>query len=169
MSKTSAVVLFVVISCSAPAKIPEKDAKKIHLPAAKCSFSVHKEGPQGEEIIGTNLNSELYYKVKCEPEPGYCLHVGNCTVSGDGPGQEPYAVIDEDGCTKEPSLFEHVQYEDDFTAGIYNPLPIRFRGSSSAVQFFCVTTFVPSTSGKCERKLCTWNEYSTRHNKGRPS
>uniref|UniRef100_A0A0M3I112 ZP domain-containing protein n=1 Tax=Ascaris lumbricoides TaxID=6252 RepID=A0A0M3I112_ASCLU len=161
----TAVVFLLVISTAIAAKIPEKDAKKIHLPAAKCTFSVHKEGPQGEQIIGTNLNSELYYKIKCEPERGYCLHVGNCTVSGDGPGQQAYPIIDEDGCTKEPSLFEHVQYEDDFTAGIYNPLPIRFRGSSSAVQFFCVTTFVPSIHGKCERKLCTWNEYSSRYNK----
>uniref|UniRef100_A0A914RUF2 ZP domain-containing protein n=1 Tax=Parascaris equorum TaxID=6256 RepID=A0A914RUF2_PAREQ len=60
-------------------------------------------------VDGTNLNSELYYKIKCEPERGYCLHVGNCTVSGDGPGQQAYPIIDQDGCTKEPSLFEHVQ------------------------------------------------------------
>lgn len=53
------------------------------------------------------MNSELYYQIKCKPEEGYCLHVGNCTVSGEG--KEPYRIIDENGCTKEPSLFEHVQ------------------------------------------------------------
>lgn len=61
-------------------------------------------------------------------------------------------------------LVSYVQYEDDFTAGIYNPLPIRFRGSSSAVHFFCSTTLSPAMNGKCQRKLCTWNEYSKKEN-----
>ncbi|VDN45190.1 unnamed protein product [Gongylonema pulchrum] len=58
----------------------------------------------------------------------------------------------------------HFQYEGDFIAGIYNPLPIRFRGSSSAVQFYCATTLVPTAGGKCSRKICTWNEYTTEQN-----
>ncbi|VDM91822.1 unnamed protein product [Litomosoides sigmodontis] len=80
---------------------------------------------------------------------------------------EPYRIINENGCTLEPSLFEHVQYEDDFTAGIYNPLPIRFRGSSSSVQFFCSTTLVPMVGDKCPRKMCTWNEYGVNNNFGK--
>lgn len=51
----TAVVFLLVISTAIAAKIPEKDAKKIHLPAAKCTFSVHKEGPQGEQIIGNTF------------------------------------------------------------------------------------------------------------------
>ncbi|VDK83646.1 unnamed protein product [Onchocerca ochengi] len=143
------------------AKIPEKSIKKVHFPQANCKFSVHNGGPDGEEISGTNLNSELYYKIKCDIEKGYCLHVANCTVKSDKKNMEPYRIIDEHGCTLEPSLFEHVQYEDDFTAGIYNPLPIRFRGSSSSVQFFCSTTLVPTIKEECSHKMCTWNEYTT--------
>lgn len=35
--------------------------------------------------------------------------VSNCTVSNNLPDQKPYKIIDERGCTKEPSLFEHVE------------------------------------------------------------
>lgn len=58
------------------------------------------------------MNQELYYKIKCKSETGYCLMVSNCTVSVDSSEQKtekPYQIIDEKGCTKEPSLFEHVQ------------------------------------------------------------
>uniref|UniRef100_A0A0N5AHX9 ZP domain-containing protein n=1 Tax=Syphacia muris TaxID=451379 RepID=A0A0N5AHX9_9BILA len=175
MYKALCVMLFVVSASGI--NIPEKFASKtISSPAAQCTFTVHKGGPNGPTISGarpqlmhvvsgTNLYSELYYKITCEKENGYCLHVSNCTVSGDGTNQKPYQVIDENGCTTEPSLFEHVQYESDFTAGIYNPLPVRFRGTSGAVNFFCTTTLVAVNSdGKCERKMCTWNEYSRKAN-----
>lgn len=61
------------------------------------------------KYLGTNLNSELYYKIKCNKENGYCLHVANCTVKSDDENMQPYHIIDENGCTLEPSLFEHVQ------------------------------------------------------------
>jgi len=99
-----------------------------HVPEAKCHFSIHEKGPSGKEVSGTTLNQELYYRIKCEPYDGYCLVVSNCSVSAGRGAQEqqkPYAIIDENGCTKEPSLFEHVSYEQAFTAGIYNPFPIR--------------------------------------------
>uniref|UniRef100_A0A1I7Z5G2 ZP domain-containing protein n=1 Tax=Steinernema glaseri TaxID=37863 RepID=A0A1I7Z5G2_9BILA len=154
-------ILFFGLSLAV--KVPDGGTvtKVVHEPEAECQFSVHKDGPNGEELSGTTLNTQLYYKIKCKPAKGFCLNVSNCTVSGEGPGQKPYAVIDENGCTTEPSLFEHVLYEDDYTAGIYNPLPIRFRGSSSGVQFFCSTTLTPRMGGTCSRKLCTWNEYTT--------
>uniref|UniRef100_A0A915CX39 ZP domain-containing protein n=1 Tax=Ditylenchus dipsaci TaxID=166011 RepID=A0A915CX39_9BILA len=146
---------------------PESSINRLHEPEADCSFSVHDKGPEGAEIEGTSLNQELYYKIKCKPENGYCLRVSNCTVSPDSPDQKPYSIIDELGCTKEPSLFEHVQYEDDFTAGIYNPYPIRFRGQKSAVKFQCSTTLSPSgPDGVCERHRCiTWSEYTKDANK----
>uniref|UniRef100_A0A1I8F1D9 ZP domain-containing protein n=2 Tax=Wuchereria bancrofti TaxID=6293 RepID=A0A1I8F1D9_WUCBA len=164
MTSSILCVLSYLFAFILAAKIPEKTISKIHLPQTNCRFSVHNGGPNGEEISGTNLNSELYYKIKCNKEKGYCLHVANCTVKSDRESTEPYLIIDENGCTLEPSLFEHVQYEDDFTAGIYNPLPIRFRGSSSSVQFFCSTTLVPTIDGGCSRKMCTWNEYGANHN-----
>ncbi|VDN05561.1 unnamed protein product [Thelazia callipaeda] len=159
-------VLFYAVSCIfvkiEAAKILEKSIEKVHLPKAQCQFSVHNEGPNGEVISGTNLHSKLYYKIKCNVQKGYCLHVANCTVNSDEKDAQAYRIIDENGCTTEPSLFEH--YEDDFTAGIYNPLPIRFRSSSSTVQFFCTTTLVPTIGRKCSRKICTWNEYSSNQN-----
>ncbi|KAM3727324.1 Cuticlin-3 [Dirofilaria immitis] len=161
MNSSLLCILLYLLAPILAAKIPEKSIKKVHIPQANCKFSVHNGGPNGKEISGTNLNSELYYKIKCNKEKGYCLHVANCTVKSDRENMEPYRIIDENGCTLEPSLFEHVQYEDDFTAGIYNPLPIRFRGSSSSVQFFCTTTLVPTIGNECSRKMCTWNEYST--------
>uniref|UniRef100_A0AC35FKY0 ZP domain-containing protein n=1 Tax=Panagrolaimus sp. PS1159 TaxID=55785 RepID=A0AC35FKY0_9BILA len=117
------------------------------------------------KLSGISLNTELYYKIKCEKREGYCLKVNNCTVTGQG--QKPYSVIDENGCTKEPSLFHHVQYEDDFTAGIYNPVPIRFRGTQSAVKFQCSTLLSPAIENenkKCEHQRCIANEYSKEAN-----
>lgn len=61
------------------------------------------------KFSGTNLNSELYYKIKCDKQKGYCLHVANCTVKSDTENTKPYRIINENGCTLEPSLFEHVQ------------------------------------------------------------
>ncbi|CAK5017472.1 unnamed protein product [Meloidogyne enterolobii] len=111
------------------------------------------------------LDQELYYKISCEPVKGYCLRVSNCSVTTDAPGQKPYLIIDGRGCTTEPSLFEHVQYEDNFTAGIYNPYPIRFRNQKSAVQFNCDTSLVLlSQDGKCQRERCVWNEYTKEAN-----
>jgi hypothetical protein len=171
--------------------LPESQINRLHEPNAECEFSVHQDGPDGPIVkgnralkhlcffdtvdkvskidgicsiikynnLGTTLHQQLYYKISCKREPNYCLVVRNCTVSS--PTSEPYPIIDDYGCTLEPKLFEHVQYEDDFTAGIYNPLPIRFRGTSSTVQFFCVTSLMPTLNGdKCVRKLCTWNEYT---------
>ncbi|OZC10962.1 hypothetical protein X798_02106 [Onchocerca flexuosa] len=164
MTSSILCMLSYLFALTLAAKIPEKSIKKVHFPQANCKFSVHNGGPDGEEISGTNLNSELYYKIKCNQEKGYCLHVANCTVKSDKENMESYRIIDENGCTLEPSLFEHVQYEDNFTAGIYNPLPIRFRGSSSSVQFFCSTTLVPIIKEECSHKMCTWNEYTTNQN-----
>uniref|UniRef100_A0AC34RTP2 ZP domain-containing protein n=1 Tax=Panagrolaimus sp. JU765 TaxID=591449 RepID=A0AC34RTP2_9BILA len=132
-------------------------------PEAKCNFSIHEHGPDGKQLSGTSLNTELFYKIKCEKRDGYCLQVSNCTVQGDVKTQKPYPIIDRNGCTFEPSLFEHVQYLDDFTAGIFNPVPIRFRGTKSEVQFECQTTLIP-TKGPCERKRCVSNEYSKEAN-----
>ncbi|KAH7726177.1 Protein F46G11.6 [Aphelenchoides avenae] len=157
-----AVALFTCIASSA---VPETSVNKLHEVEANCNFTVHDKGPNGKEVTGTSLNQELYYKIKCRSEPNYCLWVTNCTVSTEAPEQKPYPIIDENGCTTEPSLFEHVQYEDDFTAGIYNPFPIRFRGQKSAVRFQCQTTLRPSIgSEKCKRPLCVWNEYSKEAN-----
>ncbi|KAE9553312.1 hypothetical protein FO519_003478 [Halicephalobus sp. NKZ332] len=134
---------------------------------ASCQFSIHEKGPDGKELTGTSLDTELYYKIKCKPEPGYCLKVSNCTVTGEGKNQKPYPIIDENGCTKEPSLFEHVQYLDDFTAGIPNPIPIRFRGPQSGVKFECATTLI-SVIGHCEHQRCVANEYSKESNLEKP-
>ncbi|KAL7079790.1 hypothetical protein ACQ4LE_001349 [Meloidogyne hapla] len=134
-------------------------------PEAKCSFRVHVKGPNGAEVKDVTLDQELYYKISCEPVKGYCLRVSNCSVTTDAPGQKPYLIIDGRGCTTEPSLFKHVQYEDNFTAGIYNPYPIRFRNQKSTVQFNCDTSLVLlSQDGKCQRERCVWNEYTKEAN-----
>lgn len=59
--------------------------------------------------LGTNLNQELYYKITCHKDEGYCLLVANCTVSTGSDQKDPYIIIDSQGCTTEPSLFEHVE------------------------------------------------------------
>uniref|UniRef100_A0A7E5A0P6 ZP domain-containing protein n=1 Tax=Panagrellus redivivus TaxID=6233 RepID=A0A7E5A0P6_PANRE len=120
---------------------------------AKCDFTIHDGGASGKELKGTQLNSELYYKIRCETRKGYCLQVSNCTVTSAGQ-PKPYPIIDGAGCTNEPSLFEHVEYLDDFTAGIFNPVPIRFRGAQSGVKFECSTLLTPSDNGKCNRREC---------------
>lgn len=129
---------------------------------------------------GTSLHQELFYKIHCKQEPGYCLFVSNCTVSAGS--EPPYEIIDRQGCTTEPSLFEHVrvsvhdhdqhlvplllrdspfQYLDDFTGGIFNPLPVRFRNQQSAVRFQCATKLqLREQGGHCERPACTHNDYS---------
>ncbi|KAJ1357312.1 hypothetical protein KIN20_015438 [Parelaphostrongylus tenuis] len=93
-------------------------------PSAKCEFSVHKDGPDGERVTGT--------------------------ISTDEPGFKPYPMIDENGCSLEPSLYD--DYLSKFTAGIRNPYPVRFRSSSGAVILYCVTTLEPTTlTGACSR------------------
>jgi len=138
----------------------EAVGQEVHLPEANCQFTIRKDGPKGEVISGASLHTSLYYRIACDPgadRENYCLSVTNCTVSG--PGEEPYPIIDEQGCTLEPWLFEHVEYEDDFTAGIHNPTPVRFRGPSGKVRFHCITTLAIKVDGKCQRHTCTWNEY----------
>uniref|UniRef100_A0A914GWU6 ZP domain-containing protein n=1 Tax=Globodera rostochiensis TaxID=31243 RepID=A0A914GWU6_GLORO len=132
-------------------------------PEARCAFSVHETGPEGPEIRDVTLDQELFYKIRCEAERGYCLRVSNCTVRAeDGSGQRgggsaSYPIIDGRGCTTEPSLFEHVQYEDYFTAGIFNPYPIRFRSKSTGVRFQCITSLMMlEKDGQCPRESCTW-------------
>lgn len=57
------------------------------------------------------------------------------------------------------------QYLDDFTAGIYNPYPIRFRNPGTGVHFQCSTTLKPrDLEGHCERPACTKNLYSAEGN-----
>ncbi|KAI1730927.1 zona pellucida-like domain-containing protein [Ditylenchus destructor] len=159
------LVLLIDVTVTKDANLPESAINRLHEPEAECTFSVHDKGPNGPEVTGTSLNQELYYKIKCKPETGYCLKVSNCSVTTDAPEQKPYPIIDESGCTTESSLFEHVQYEDNFTAGIYNPFPIRFRGQKSAVRFQCSTTLSPTgPNGACDRPTCTWNEYSREAN-----
>ncbi|KJH41127.1 hypothetical protein DICVIV_12904 [Dictyocaulus viviparus] len=122
---------------------------------AKCEFSVHKDGPDGVLVTGAALDMELYYSIKCEPYDDHCLFVSNCTISSDEAGLKPYPVIDEYGCSLEPSLYEHVTYVSNFIAGIRNPYPVRFRSSSGAVVLYCVTTLLPTTAeGTCNRHEC---------------
>lgn len=92
------------------AKTDEVDGgvSALNKPEAKCQFSIHEKSSDGPELTGTSLNSELYYKIKCDSVDGYCLKVSNCTVSGSKK-QKPILIIDQNGCTNEPSLFEHVQ------------------------------------------------------------
>lgn len=59
--------------------------------------------------LGTNLNQELYYKISCQKDEGYCLFVANCTVSTSADQSDSYTIIDDKGCTNEPTLFEHVE------------------------------------------------------------
>ncbi|CAD5234799.1 unnamed protein product [Bursaphelenchus xylophilus] len=151
-------LFIIVVAKKGPADTPI-DITKEHSPEAQCHFSVHEKTHDGPEVTGTNLHQELYYKIQCKSEKGYCLFVSNCTVSTGN--EKPYEIIDGNGCTTEPSLFEHVKYLDDSTAGIYNPFPIRFRNQNSAVRFQCSTKLrLRETEGYCERPACTANEYS---------
>ena len=90
-------------------------------PSTDCRFSVHKGGPEGEEltgdslhfirikILGVDLDSEIYYSIRCAPQKGFCLKVSNCTVSADDGSVEPFTVIDERGCSSDTSIFGHVE------------------------------------------------------------
>ncbi|KAK6759582.1 hypothetical protein RB195_021264 [Necator americanus] len=146
--------LIGLISSSRPLP-PSIDVTQSTRPSAKCEFSVHKDGPGGEPVTGTALDVELYYGIRCQMHDGYCLSVSNCTISSDEAGFKPYPIIDENGCSLEPSLYDNVVYESSFTAGIRNPYPVRFRSSSGAVLLYCVTTLVPTTTdGSCPRPEC---------------
>ncbi|KAK5974799.1 ZP domain-containing protein [Trichostrongylus colubriformis] len=143
-----------VTSLSRPSP-PAIKAERSTRPAAKCEFSVHKDGPNGDIVTGTALDVILFYKIRCEAEDGYCLSVANCTISSEEPGFKPYAIIDENGCSLESSLYDDVTYESSFVAFIRNPYPVRFRSSSGAVILYCVTTLVPTIlEGVCERHEC---------------
>ncbi|KAE9418322.1 hypothetical protein Angca_001213, partial [Angiostrongylus cantonensis] len=139
------------------AMIDAKHSKKL---SAKCEFSVHRDGPEGERVTGTALDVVLYYSIRCEPQDGYCLSVTNCNT--DEPGFKPYPMIDQNGCSLEPSLYDDVTYASKFTAGIRNPYPVRFRSSSGAVILYCVTTLEPTTlTGACSRHKCNNNILSS--------
>ncbi|KHJ99628.1 hypothetical protein OESDEN_00399 [Oesophagostomum dentatum] len=141
-------------SCERPSP-PAIETSKSTRPSTKCEFSVHKDGPDGEPITGTALDVVLYYSIHCTPQDGYCLSVANCTISSDEPGFKPYPIIDESGCSLEPSLYDNVKYETSYSAGFRNPYPVRFRSSSGAVLLYCVTTLVPlETDGTCPRPEC---------------
>ncbi|VDL77489.1 unnamed protein product [Nippostrongylus brasiliensis] len=147
--------LFAISSTSRPSP-PAEDSKHSTKPSAKCEFSVHKDGPDGEAVTGTALDVVLYYSIRCEEREGYCLMVANCTISSDEAGFKPYPIINENGCSLESSLYDDVTYESKFVAGIRNPYPVRFRSSSSSVLLYCVTTLTPTTmDGTCERHQCS--------------
>ncbi|VDM74636.1 unnamed protein product [Strongylus vulgaris] len=73
---------------------------------------------------GTALDVVLYYSIRCNPQAGYCLSVANCkkicffykgvviqflgTISSDEAGFQPYSIIDQSGCSLEPSLYDNV-------------------------------------------------------------
>ncbi|VDM52555.1 unnamed protein product [Angiostrongylus costaricensis] len=135
--------------------IDTKYSKKL---SAKCEFSVHKDGPEGERVTGTVLDVVLYYSIRCEPQD----ETLSGTISTDEPGFKPYPMIDENGCSLEPSLYDDVTYASKFTAGIRNPYPVRFRSSSGAVILYCVTTLEPTTlTGACSRHKCNNNIFSS--------
>uniref|UniRef100_A0A7I4Z652 ZP domain-containing protein n=1 Tax=Haemonchus contortus TaxID=6289 RepID=A0A7I4Z652_HAECO len=135
--------------------IPEANIKHSTRPSAKCEFSVHRDGPNGELVTGVTLDIELFYSIRCEAHDNYCLSVANCTISSGEPNLKPYAIIDENGCSLESSLYDDVKYETNFMAFIRNPYPVRFRSSSGAVVLYCVTTLMPTTiDGVCERHGC---------------
>ncbi|CAJ0921518.1 unnamed protein product, partial [Mesorhabditis belari] len=136
-------------------RIPEGFSAKIaRFPEARCDFFVREDGPDGRILAGTNLDTSLYYDIKCKPAKGFCLQVTNCTVSGDEDRSRQYAIIDHNGCSLESSLFGDVEYLSDFRAGVPNPFPIRFRGNSSTVIFYCITTLIPREHSNCEHVKC---------------
>ncbi|CAI4221552.1 unnamed protein product [Auanema sp. JU1783] len=150
------ILLFLILNLiiAIKSRLPDHT----YIPTSDCQFEVHKDGPDGVLVEGAEIDMQLYYKIQCKPVDGYCLKVSNCTVSPDSSSHEAsYPIIDSEGCSLEKSLYEDVQYTDDFTAGIVNPFPIRFRSSSSAVIFYCATSLQPRDSkfGKCSHPKCS--------------
>lgn len=92
----------------------------IYLPHTLSRFSVKRLYPPN---IAVFREAVFYLQVSAASAPG------------------GFSIIDQDGCTTETGLFEHVEYESELVAGIRNPYPIRFRGAASTVRFNCATRF----------------------------
>ncbi|PIO71176.1 hypothetical protein TELCIR_06935 [Teladorsagia circumcincta] len=92
------------ICCSRPSP-PAVDIMHSTQPSAKCKFSVHKDGPDGEAVTGT--------------------------ISSEEPGFKPYAIIDENGCSLESSLYDDVtpipstdDLRESSILGSHSPTPL---------------------------------------------
>ncbi|KAL3077943.1 hypothetical protein niasHS_013472 [Heterodera schachtii] len=77
-----------------------------------CSYSVHRDSPNGPRVKYTHVGEQLYHVWSC-PSNMYAMLLYNCSAV-DGKGQE-YPIIDPNGCSRDEFLMPQITYTEDRT------------------------------------------------------
>jgi len=166
----AAFIYLLNVAAGAP-KILTLDALKIVDVSQECQYTLHngeRDAPLIKGIVG--VGQEIYHKITCTPptrlaDTKYCLLLFNCTISNKL-GTQKYLLIDENGCSLETFIIEHVEYPEDLEAGI-RAQAVRFIDDpdpSAKSYLQCQARFLPkgsSGSGDCDsrRPVCRSTEY----------
>lgn len=139
-------------------------------PGRDCVYTIHLKNSSGPLAQSVQLGTELYHKIICRSSKSeaksssYCLIVYNCSISSSSRlSSGSYQLIDEDGCTQEPSLIGNVQYPSDTEAGILAQA-IRVNGDAGMhMSLSCQSRFIPKESQTCfqKRPRCSSDGHTT--------
>lgn len=140
----------------------------------ECNYTVHHAENISQLAEDVQVGDQIFHKVDCDVENEsigandtlagpFCLVIHNCSISNWDHSQT-YQLLDENGCSLEPSIIEHAEYTSDMVAGI-RAQAIRFIGDpthTTSVFITCQARKVPKgTRGTCKdrRPRCVTNEY----------
>uniref|UniRef100_A0A183C956 ZP domain-containing protein n=1 Tax=Globodera pallida TaxID=36090 RepID=A0A183C956_GLOPA len=109
-----------------------------HAIIPNCTYSVHRDSPNGPRVKYTHVGEQLYHVWSC-PSNMYAMLLYNCNAV-DGKGEE-YPIVDSNGCSRDEFLMPQITYTEDRT---------RAMAASSAFNFPDRNTMLFT----CKIKLC---------------
>uniref|UniRef100_A0A915KTP7 ZP domain-containing protein n=1 Tax=Romanomermis culicivorax TaxID=13658 RepID=A0A915KTP7_ROMCU len=140
---------------------------------SSCYYEIRANDTNGNLINGAKIGDSIYYVINCtglddgEERKTSCIIIYNCTLISDDRSLN-YPIIDEYGCSFDPSINESVEYDSDWIAGIRGQA-IRFHGSPK-IKLECKVRRIETkkskdrSSSSCpsRRPKCVTNEYTTK-------
>ncbi|CAI5442489.1 unnamed protein product [Caenorhabditis angaria] len=157
------LLLFLIIFINVFAQDWDRFAAReiIELPVGRfpepdCRYSVHHKSQNGPLVRSkVNIGDEIYHYWNCNYKNNpknylFCVAVNNCTVSDN---ERIIQIIDENGCSKYPSILPDVSYQDDLSAGIHVHA-FSLDVETTAVHFTCNIRMIIKENGLCHRPIC---------------
>lgn len=116
-------------------------------PQPVCSYTIHKESPNGPIAKFAQLGDVLYHVWEC-PSEAYQMEVYNCDVVGG----EEYSkkVIGENGCSEDIYIMPNLIYNENRTKAFVNSNAFNFPDQNN-VRISCKISVCPTLSGTCHQ------------------
>ncbi|CAP23891.1 LOW QUALITY PROTEIN: Protein CBG02666, partial [Caenorhabditis briggsae] len=134
------------VSVSDPTPIQLEDES----PQPTCSYTIHKESPNGPIAKFAQLGDVLYHVWECDSET-YQMEVYNCDVIGG----EEYSkkVIGENGCSEDIYIMPNLIYNENRTKAFVNSNAFNFPDQNN-VRISCKISVCATLSGTCHQPKC---------------